>query len=60
MFDQTMKTAAEGKKLKGKWLITNTRSSAEPVLTYSSKRDLREKVFKMWISRGECEQFDFE
>ena len=49
----SMKTAAEGKKLKGKWLISNTRSSAEPFLTYSSRRDLREKVFKMWISRGD-------
>ncbi|HEX5063331.1 MAG TPA: M3 family metallopeptidase, partial [Kofleriaceae bacterium] len=49
----SMKTAAEGKKLKGKWLISNTRSSAEPFLTYSSRRDLREKVFRMWSSRGE-------
>jgi peptidyl-dipeptidase Dcp len=49
----SMKSAAEAKKLKGKWLITNTRSSAEPFLTYSSRRDLREKVFKMWIGRGE-------
>jgi peptidyl-dipeptidase Dcp len=54
----SMKTAAEGKKLKGKWLITNTRSSAEPVLTYSSKRDLRERVYKMWISRGESAAHD--
>jgi peptidyl-dipeptidase Dcp len=49
----SMKNAAEAKKLKGKWLISNTRSSAEPFLTYSSRRDLREKVFKMWISRGD-------
>ena len=49
----SMKSAAEAKKLKGKWLISNTRSSAEPFLTYSSRRDLREKVFKMWISRGD-------
>ncbi len=48
----SMKNAAEGKKLKGKWLVSNTRSSAEPFLTYSSRRDLREKVFKMWNSRG--------
>ncbi|HSD86952.1 MAG TPA: M3 family metallopeptidase, partial [Kofleriaceae bacterium] len=48
-----MKTEAEGKKLKGKWIITNTRSSAEPFLTYSSRRDLREKVWRMWISRGD-------
>jgi peptidyl-dipeptidase Dcp len=49
----SMKAAAEAKKLKGKWLVSNTRSSAEPFLTYSSRRDLREKVFRMWISRGD-------
>jgi peptidyl-dipeptidase Dcp len=47
------KTAAEGKKLKGKWLITNTRSSMEPFLTYSSRRDLREKGWRLWINRGD-------
>jgi peptidyl-dipeptidase Dcp len=47
------KAAAEAKGKKGKWLITNTRSSAEPFLTYSSRRDLREKVWKMWVSRGD-------
>ncbi|HEY0987989.1 MAG TPA: M3 family metallopeptidase, partial [Kofleriaceae bacterium] len=45
--------AAEAKKLKGKWLITNTRSSMEPFLTYSTRRDLREKGWRMWISRGD-------
>ena len=47
------KEAAEAKGQKGKWAITNTRSSAEPFLTYASNRALREKVFRMWISRGE-------
>jgi peptidyl-dipeptidase Dcp len=47
------KEAAEAKGQKGKWAITNTRSSAEPFLTYASTRALREKVFRMWISRGE-------
>ena len=49
----SLKTAAEAKGQKGKWVITNTRSSAEPFLTFSSRRDLREKVWKMWVSRGE-------
>jgi len=49
----SMAAAAEAKQLKGKWLITNTRSSAEPFLTYASRRDLREKVWRMWISRGD-------
>ena len=48
------KTAAEAKGMKDKWLISNTRSSAEPFLTYASDRALREKVWRMWISRGEA------
>ncbi|HWA63172.1 MAG TPA: M3 family metallopeptidase [Caulobacteraceae bacterium] len=46
-------TAAEAKGLKGQWLITNTRSSMEPFLTYSARRDLREKGFRMWAARGD-------
>jgi peptidyl-dipeptidase Dcp len=38
---------------KGKWAVANTRSSAEPFLTSSSNRPLREKVFKMWTTRGD-------
>ncbi len=45
--------AAKGKGLAGQWLITNTRSSMEPFLTYSSRRDLREKGFRMWTMRGD-------
>jgi len=37
----------------GKWVITNTRSSMEPFLTYASHRDLRERGWRMWISRGD-------
>jgi peptidyl-dipeptidase Dcp len=48
-----LKGAAEQKGHKGKWLIANTRSSAEPFLTFSSRRDLREKVWRMWVSRGD-------
>ncbi|MFO1078780.1 MAG: M3 family metallopeptidase [Planctomycetota bacterium] len=47
------RTAAEAKGMKDKWLVSNTRSSAEPFLTYASNRALREKVWKMWVSRGE-------
>ncbi len=39
----------------GSWMIANTRSSAEPFLTYSTRRDLREKVFRMWTRRGEMD-----
>jgi len=45
--------AADEKKRKGKWLIANTRSAMEPFLTYSTRRDLREKGFRMWTSRGD-------
>jgi len=43
---------AEAHGKKGQWAITNTRSSMEPFLTYSSRRDLREKVWRNYYSRG--------
>jgi peptidyl-dipeptidase Dcp len=45
--------AAERKKLPGQYVISNTRSSVDPFLTYSSRRDLREKVWKMFVKRGD-------
>jgi peptidyl-dipeptidase Dcp len=45
--------AAEARGLKGKWVITNTRSSMEPFLTYSDKRELREKVWRHYVNRGD-------
>ncbi|MEP6997052.1 MAG: M3 family metallopeptidase, partial [Betaproteobacteria bacterium] len=45
--------AAEAKGQKGKWLFANTRSSMEPFITYASRRDLREKGWRMWIMRGD-------
>lgn len=35
------------------WVIFNTRSSIEPFLTYASRRDLREKAWRMFVSRGD-------
>jgi peptidyl-dipeptidase Dcp len=46
-------SAAEEKAQKGKWLFTNTRSSMEPLITYASRRDLREKGWRMWTMRGD-------
>ena len=40
-------------KQPGAWVIMNTRSSVEPFLTYSDRRDLREKVWRMFIMRGD-------
>ncbi len=45
--------AAQEKGLKDKWVITNTRSSLQPFTTYSARRELREKAWQMWISRGD-------
>jgi peptidyl-dipeptidase Dcp len=45
--------AAEARGQKGKWAILNTRSSMEPFLTYSERRDLREKVWRTYFSRGD-------
>ena len=45
--------AAAGRGQSGKWLFANTRSSMEPFITYASRRDLREKGWRMWTSRGD-------
>jgi peptidyl-dipeptidase Dcp len=44
--------AAEERLEKGKWLFTNTRSSMEPFIMYASRRDLREKGWRLWTTRG--------
>src|SRR5438093_10344074 len=45
--------AAEARGHKGQCAILNTRSSMEPFLTYSDRRDLREKVWRTYYSRGD-------
>lgn len=45
--------AATAKKLPGKWIIRNTRSSVDPFLTYADNRQLREKAWRMFINRGD-------
>ena len=45
--------AAAQKGHQGKWVITNTRSSVDPFLTYSDRRDLREKAWRMFVNRGD-------
>jgi peptidyl-dipeptidase Dcp len=45
--------AAEERGLAGKHAITLSRSSVEPFLQFSARRDLREKIFKAWIARGD-------
>jgi len=54
---QSLRDAAastgEAKGKKGSWVIANTRSSVDPFLTYSANRELREKVWKMFVNRGD-------
>lgn len=45
--------AAQSKQLEDRWVISNTRSAMEPFLTLSTRRDLREKGWRLWVSRGE-------
>jgi peptidyl-dipeptidase Dcp len=49
----TYAAAAAERKLDGKWAVVNTRSSVDPFLAASSRRDLREKVWKAFKGRGE-------
>ena len=50
---ESAQAAADERKLVGKWIIVNTRSSVDPFLTFSSRRDLRERVWKKFKSRGD-------
>lgn len=43
--------AKDTKDEKTRWVISNTRSSMEPVLTYADDRALREKVWRAYYSR---------
>ena len=45
--------AADSRGHKGKWAVLNTRSSVEPFLSYSDRRDLREKVWRTFVNRGD-------
>jgi peptidyl-dipeptidase Dcp len=47
------KSAAAAHGHPGEWAILNTRSSMEPFLTYAERRDLREKVWRTYYSRGD-------
>jgi peptidyl-dipeptidase Dcp len=47
------KEAAQERGHAGKYAITLARSSVEPFLTSSTRRDLREKAYLAWIARGD-------
>ena len=44
--------AAEERGIEGRWVVTLARSSAEPFLTFSSRRDLRRSLWEAWTARG--------
>ena len=48
-----LRADAEERGLNGKHVVTLGRSSVEPFLQFSSRRDLREKAFKAWVARGD-------
>jgi peptidyl-dipeptidase Dcp len=47
------KAAAEERGMAGKAIVTTSRSSMEPFLKSSSRRDLREKAYKAFVARGD-------
>ena len=50
---QAAAAAGKERKHEGQYAITNTRSSMDPFLTFSTERDLREKVWRTYYSRGD-------
>ncbi|MBT5458972.1 MAG: M3 family metallopeptidase [Rhodospirillaceae bacterium] len=48
-----MAAAAAERGHKDKHAVTLSRSIIEPFLTFSARRDLREKAFRAWVARGE-------
>ena len=45
--------AAAAAGLPGKWVISNTRSSVDPFLASAASRALRERAWRMFLSRGD-------
>jgi len=60
--DSYVKSAAQAatdRDNEGKYAVTNTRSSMDPFLTYSTERELREKVWNNYYSRGDnADEYD--
>ena len=47
------RSAAAARGHADEWAILNTRSSMDPFLTYADRRDLRERVWRAYYSRGD-------
>jgi peptidyl-dipeptidase Dcp len=52
-FVAAAKAAAEERKLPGKAVVTLSRSYVEPFLKSADRRDLREKVYRAFVARGD-------
>jgi peptidyl-dipeptidase Dcp len=52
-FIATAKAAAEERGMAGKAIVTLSRSSVEPFLKSSARRDLREKAYRAFVARGD-------
>jgi peptidyl-dipeptidase Dcp len=52
-FIAAAKAAADERGMQGKAIMTLSRSFVEPFLKTSGRRDLREKVFKAFVARGD-------
>src|SRR3954451_1349954 len=50
---QAARAAANVRVMAGKYVVTLSRSSVEPFLQFSARRDLREKVYRAFIARGD-------
>ncbi len=50
---RSMAEAAASRGHDGRFAVTLSRSIMEPFLTFSDRRDLREKAFRAFVSRGE-------
>lgn len=51
-FAAALKAAAEAKGKQG-WAVANTRSAIQPFLENSPRRDLREKIWRAFVMRGD-------
>ena len=52
-FVEAAANAAGERGHEGSYAVTNTRSSMDPFLTFSTERDLREQVWRNYYSRGD-------
>lgn len=44
--------AAVSRRLPARWAVPGTRAQVMPVLASSARRELRERVWRMWVGRG--------